>query len=389
MPEAPPVPAARYQPALHWYSHLWRLLLCAGISAVSWTEVVQHQWTDHRAWFWLAIGLGAVSYPLVLLRRRHPLPVTLVLLVASAFSSIAAGPAVLATVSLATRRRPLEIALVGAVSLVTGTAYTALPSGESHEPLWLDVTFNLAATAALLGWGMYLGSRRELLWRLREQVREAEEREELRAAQARTSERSRIAREMHDVLAHRISQISMHANAVMFRADLTPDQVRESVGVIQEKAHQALTDLRSVLGVLRDEVTGEVLDRPQPTLADLPALVEECRGLGMHVEYDDGSGLERLPEVTGRTVYRIVQEGLTNARKHAAGAKVTVSVSGDPDRGVTVDVRNPLGFHTDGAPESGLGLVGLRERTELRGGRLSASRVGATWVLRAWIPWAA
>jgi signal transduction histidine kinase len=192
---------------------------------------------------------------------------------------------------------------------------------------------------------------------------------------------------MHDVLAHRISQVSMHANAVMFREDLTAEQMRKSVAVIQEKANEALVDLRSVLGVLRDQATGELLDKPQPTYADLAELVDEARESGMNVEYADlleaGSP---VPDVTGRTVYRIVQEALTNARKHAPGALVSVTLSGSESEGVDILVRNPVGFGTT-TPPSGLGLVGLRERAELRGGRLAHGRDGSTFVLHGWIPW--
>ena len=148
-------------------------------------------------------------------------------------------------------------------------------------------------------------------------------------------------------------------------------------------------DLRSVLGVLRDPESGQLLDKPQPTYADLPDLVEDARASGMQVEYDDfvGASGPSMPEVTGRTVYRIVQEGLTNARKHAPGALVTVRLSGSEGDGVDVLVRNPLGFRSSDAPPSGLGLVGLRERAELRGGRLDAGPDGSTWVLHGWIPW--
>jgi len=386
--EALPVPAERYQPPLHWYSHAWRYALALMIGLLAWFDrrVALVQWEDWQPFFWLTLVLGVVCFGLVHVRRQRPVTVAVAVNLLSMFSALGTGAAVLAIVSIATRRRYREIAVVAVVSVISGMVFVEAPWSDNRDPFWANLLFNTVATIGMLGWGMYLGSRRELLWRLREQVRQAQEQQELRAHQARGSERARIAREMHDVLAHRISQVTMHANAVMFREDLTPAQMRENVAVIQQKAHEALTDLRSVLGVLRDEETGAALDAPQPTLADLPALVEESRAAGMHVEYADGAGPEGLPEVTGRTAYRIVQEGLTNARKHAAGAKVTVAVSGSPDEGLRVEVGNPLGFGT-ATPGSGLGLLGLRERTELRGGRLTAGREDAGWVLRAWIPW--
>ena len=125
---------------------------------------------------------------------------------------------------------------------------------------------------------------------------------------------------MHDVLAHRISQVSMHAGALAFREDLTPEEVRASASVIREKAHEALTDLRGVLGVLRG-ADGEPALAPQPTYADLAELVAEARESGLNVEFHDRvSAPSEVPDAAGRTLYRIVQEGITNARKHAPGS---------------------------------------------------------------------
>jgi signal transduction histidine kinase len=377
----------RYQPRLTLWSHVWRYALCLVISGAAWGGVVEGQWEDHRTLFWLDIGLGAPAYVLVAFRRRWPLPIAVLLNAMAAFSGIAAGPACLAAVSLASRRVLWELATLAAVGLVGGQVFNSVQPVNDPEAAWVDITVNLIVTVALLGWGMYIGSRRELLWTLRDQVEKAQQERDLRAEQARTSERGRIAREMHDVLAHRISQVSMHANAVMFREDLTAEEMRESVAVIQEKANEALVDLRSVLGVLRDPATGQLLDKPQPTYADLAGLVDEARESGMNVEYADLlDAAAPVPEVTGRTVYRIVQEALTNARKHAPGALVSVTLSGCEPEGIDILVRNPVGFGSP-APRSGLGLVGLRERAELRGGRLEHGRDGSTFVLHGWIPW--
>ena len=383
MPTSPEL----YQPPLTRWSHVWRYALCLVISGLAWGSVVQDQWESHRTLFWLDIGLGLAAYPLVFFRRRWPLPIALILNTMSAFSGIAAGPACLATVSVASRRVWWQLAVLAVASLTSGEIFVGVQPTQDPEAAWVDIAVNLVATVALLGWGMYIGSRRELLWTLRDQVQKAQQERDLRADQARSSERGRIAREMHDVLAHRISQVSMHANALMFRDDLTAEQMRDSVAVIQEKANEALVDLRSVLGVLRDPATGQLLDKPQPTYADLTELVDEERESGMHVEYADllDAGAH-VPDVTGRTVYRIVQEALTNARKHAPGALVSITLSGSEPEGVDILVRNPIGFGIT-TPPSGLGLVGLRERAELRGGRLNHGRDGSTFVLHGWIPW--
>jgi signal transduction histidine kinase len=356
------------------------------LSAVGWLPLVDHQ--SEQVWA-LDVALGLVAYVLVFgFHRRWPVQVAVIVSLLAAGSAIAAGPAVLAAVSVATRRRWREIALVGSVGFAGAQLLVTWQPGNSADPFWLILSINVVATAAMLAWGMYIGSRRELLWTLKNRAERAETEQELRVAQARTTERARIAREMHDVLAHRISQISMHAGALAFREDLSTQEMREGAGVIRDKAHEALTDLRGVLGVLRDS-DGELALAPQPTYDDLVRLVEEARGTGLNVSFlDEVSGPAEVPEAAGRTLYRIVQEGITNARKHAPRSLLSIELTGSPEAGLDVMMRNPLGFGST-TPGAGLGLVGLSERAELRGGRIEHRREGATFVLHGWIPWAA
>jgi signal transduction histidine kinase len=377
-----------YQPPLRWWSHAWRVLVMLAVSALVWLPAAGVQVDRAEWWRVLDVALGAFAYVLVFFRRRRPFAVACVLVLLSAVSGTAAGPAVLAAVSLATHRRWRQIAVAGSLSFAAAQFFSTFTATDD-DPLWIILVANAVATAGMLGWGMYIGSRRELISTLRGRAERAEAEQELRVAQARGQEQARIAREMHDVLAHRISQISMHAGALAFREDLTPEQTRASAEVIRGKAHEALIDLRGVLGVLRDGTTGERLTAPQPTYGDLPALLEEASESGLRVEFHDRVEGGRLPDAAGRTVYRIVQEGITNVRKHAPGALLTVEVSGSPDDGVDVRLRNPIGFRTTGTPGSGLGLVGLTERAELRGGRLAAGQEGSAFVLHGWIPWAA
>jgi signal transduction histidine kinase len=360
------------------------------VVAIVWGPLLPRQ-LDRPALLWLDVVAGAAAFVLVFFRRRAPVTVAVATATLGAVSGIAAGPATLAAVSVATRRRLGQMLVVGAITIASGLAVVRVQPADAAEPVWLNLAVTCVFTAAVLGWGAYIGSRRELFWTLEQRAERAESEQELRVVQARGNERARIAREMHDVLAHRISQISMHAGALGFREDLSAEQMRASAAVIQEKAHEALTDLRGVLGVLRDDDTGALIDAPQPTYADLPALVADARQAGMHVDYRDlvaPDGVP-MPDVVGRTVYRIAQEGITNARKHAPGTTLHIDVGGSPDRGVDVVLRNPLGFASSRTPGAGLGLIGLTERAELRGGRLEHRRDGSTFVLRAWIPWTA
>ncbi|HEX5861026.1 MAG TPA: histidine kinase [Nocardioides sp.] len=382
-------PPEAYQPPISRWGHVWRVLLMLVVSSIAWGTVAAAQWQDHRALFWLDIAIAVPAYVLVFFRRRWPMAVAVALTLMGTVSGLTAGPATLAAASLATHRRWRQVVVIGVASIVRAQVFAAVePTGPPEDPYLLVLAINLTFTASLLGWGMYVGSRRELVWTLHQRAARAEAEQGLRVAQARSNERARIAREMHDVLAHRISQISMHAGALAFREDLTASQMRTSAQLIQEKAHEALTDLRGVLGVLRSDA-GEPLDAPQPTYDDLPRLVDDAREAGLDLDYVDllGAAAGRMPDAAGRTLYRIVQEGITNARKHAPGARLSIRVSGSPEDGIDILLRNPVGFGPTATPGSGLGLVGLAERAELRGGRIEHRHEGSSFVLHGWIPW--
>nr|WP_218855730.1 histidine kinase [Nocardioides daedukensis] len=371
------------------WSSFWRYLGALAISAVATATYVEVDLGDTLKWrLWVDASLGLVSLLLVHRRRKNPLFVGVVTGLLASFSASAAGPATLAAVSVATSRRWTPIVAVGMANLVGAHVFLWYLSVPDEIPLWINGVINVVAISAIMGWGMFIGSRRELLWTLRDRAERAEAERDLRSDKARGDERARIAREMHDVLAHRISQVSMHAGALAFREDLSAAQMRSSAGVIQEQANLALTDLRAVLGVLRDPGTGELLSKPQPGFGDIEELIDEARLAGMSVEYAVSLPAEaQLPERVGRTLYRIVQEGLTNARKHAAGTTVFVQISADPEQGIDFVMRNPLGFGTSPAPGSRLGLIGLTERTELIGGELEHRKDGSMFVLHGWIPW--
>jgi signal transduction histidine kinase len=388
----------QYNPPLTWRAHLWRTALAVTLSAALWPATAVLQWREARALFWLDLAIGLLCLALSFYRRRWPLPVAVITNAAAALSLTAAGPSVLAAISLATRRVVWQVVLVGAVGLAAAVAFPFIQPTAENEPWWITFAVGFAFTIAMMAWGMYLGSRRELLWTLRDRAERAETEQELRVNQGRSKERARIAREMHDVLAHRISLISMHAGALAYRKDLTAEEMRETAELIQTKSHEALTDLRHVLGVLRSE-DGSVgsQEGPQPTFTDLSALVREAQQSGMHVQYHD-QVLDPvgMPEQVGRTTYRIVQEGLTNARKHAPDTAVMVTLAGSADTGVDITIRNPARSlrsprHPSGngssTPGAGLGLVGLGERAKLAGGRLDTRRDGGTFELHGWLPW--
>jgi signal transduction histidine kinase len=241
----------------------------------------------------------------------------------------------------------------------------------------------------VIGWGVFVRARRDLIISLRDRAARVEAEQRLRLEQAREAERRRIAREMHDVLAHRVSLLSLHAGALEFRPDAPPEEIAEAAGVVRASAHAVLQELREVIGVLRDGDEGT--ERPQPALADIPDLVEESRAAGMRVESRVDAEAD-VAAATGRTAYRIVQEGLTNARKHAPSAAVTVTVAGREQGGLEVEVvsRRAVGVPAGGPPRTpgtGTGLIGLAERVTLAGGEFHhGPRDGGDHVLRATLP---
>jgi signal transduction histidine kinase len=336
--------------------------------------------------------LGVAACLAVWLRRRWPLGLMLTLIPIGTVSSAAAGAGAIALFTLAVHRRFAIVAPVVLASLALMPIYVALHPDDS-TPAWVQFVFAALISVAIVAWGMFVRARRQLVLSLHDRAVRAEAEQQLRVEQARAHERARIAREMHDVLAHRISLLSLHAGALEFRGDAAPDEVARAAGVIRSTAHQALQDLREVIGVLRDGADGDVPDRPQPTLADLPELVGESRDAGVPVQSDcrlEASGA--VPDAIGRSAYRIVQEGLTNARKHAHGSAVAVTVEGAAGAGLTVEVRNRLPLRRPPAdiPGAGTGIVGLAERVALVGGRLEhGSTDDGDFRLWAWLPWPA
>jgi signal transduction histidine kinase len=328
-------------------------------------------------------------------RRRWPVQIAIGLSLLGAFSAFSSAAGLIALFTVAVHRRFSTVLLVVLAGLVTVPIYVLLHP-DATDPFWVSLVFIVLVTVATVAWGMFVRARRQLVLSLRERAERAEAEQQLRVEQARQHERARIAREMHDVLAHRISLLSMHAGALEFRPDAPPEEIARAAGIVRASAHQALQDLREVIGVLREEpaVNGGGPERPQPTLANLPGLLEESREAGMHVsaEYHVGE-LAAVPDGVGRNAYRIVQEGLTNARKHAHGAAVEVALDGEAGSGLTVAITNRLPVGVPAAaqiPGAGTGLIGLSERTMLAGGRLEHGRTPAgDFQLRAWLPWPA
>ncbi|MEY9485232.1 signal transduction histidine kinase [Streptomyces calvus] len=332
--------------------------------------------------------LGALSCAAIWLRRRWPFHLAAVMVLVSFVSETSGGVAVIALFTLAVHRPFRYVAWIGGAHLVLVPLYFWWRPDPDLAYLPSVVLF-VVLTAAVVGWGMFVRSKRQLMLSLRDRARRAETEARLRAEQAQRLAREAIAREMHDVLAHRLTLLSVHAGALEFRPDAPREEITRAAGVIRESAHEALQDLREIIGVLRAG-DGDDTGRPQPTLSALGTLVAESRQAGMKVILDHRvTGPADVPASVGRTAYRIVQEGLTNARKHAPGTEVTVTVTGGPGQDLTVTVRNPApeGDVPD-VPGAGQGLIGLAERATLAGGTLEHEPAAdGGFEVRARLPW--
>src|SRR5262245_7684310 len=350
--------------------------------------------SEHHAFGHDAVGvivdvlLGLSACALLWFRRAYPIGVGAFAMVAAAFSAFASGaaPIALFNVGLRSSRR----GLIG----ITGLAFASIVVGAAvypgGTPYWQQVIFGVLIVTVVIGWALFSRVRRELVLSLRERAERLESEQRLELERAREAERRRIAREMHDVLAHRLSLLSVHAGALEFRPDAPPAEITAAAEVIRENAQVALEELRDVIGVLREN--GDVaLEPPQPTLSQIPMLVEESRAAGLVIKWrDELPDPVRVPGAVGRTAYRVVQEGLTNARKHAAAGAVEVKLTGG-ESSLTVEVVSrhaPRAWETSLAQAgAGKGLVGLRERVGLTGGTLEHGPDDeGNFVLRAELP---
>ncbi|MFJ6211989.1 sensor histidine kinase [Streptomyces sp. NPDC092296] len=323
----------------------------------------------------------------LLVRNRRPVPVLLLTLPGTLLGFIWIAP-MTAVYTVAARRRSMPTIVVCA-ALFALAEFFHWPFSD-YWPISLDRDTALFAIECLMlaggpaAMGLLVRTRAELTARLEELTRGRRREQRLLAERVLATERARLAREMHDVVSHQVSLISIQAGALQVGS---ADPVAQDSGrTIRELSVRTLDELRHMVGVLRAAggSTGELT--PQPTLADLPGLIG---GSGLDARTALEWGSRAWPEAVERAAYRTVQEALTNIRKHAPGAEVAVLVRAEGDL-LRVEVRN--GPPDGGAerlrlPGGGHGLVGLRERAQLLGGLLTAGPLpGGGFLVRASLP---
>lgn len=389
---ADPRPGRVRRSARDWVVDVLCFLLGAGLGLYNiWESLSQHRPAGSHPPYVLDVIIGALCCGALWTRRRWPVGLALAMVPLGFLSSSSGGASCILLFTVAVHRPLRRLIPVALLNWAAALLFLWVFPDPTNS-YWVSATTVSIVLLMVVAWGMFVRARRQLIVSLRERALRAESEQQLRIQQAKHQERSRIAREMHDVLAHRISLLSVHAGALEFRPDAPPEQITQAAGVIRASAHQALQDLREVIGVLRDDTGDPAPERPQPSLTDLPALIEESRQAGMAVDLDNRlADLSDVPAIVGRSAYRTVQEGLTNARKHAPGATVHVLLDGSMGKALTIEVRNPLTASTGPRiPGAGAGLIGLTERASLAGGRLAHGRTrGGDFRLRAWLPWPA
>ncbi|WP_395571930.1 sensor histidine kinase [Streptomyces sp. BK79] len=326
-----------------------------------------------------SVAAAAVAGGSLAGRRRRPLAVTAVTVAAAGLWGTVL-PLLVALFHLASRGRTwLAVTGAGIALVVNALVHPALSllAPRSYGPALL-----LALAVTL---GLWAGSRRRLVEALAGQVEHLRIERELREQAVRAAERSTIAAEMHDVLAHRLSLIALHTGVLATRKDPLPAQVTERLTLLRTASTDALTDLRDVLGALRSTPSPSV-DRRVPVLRDVEEVIDQARAAGQHIETVVEGDPEQAPAAHRLAVFRLVQEALTNARKHAPDAPVRIRIDYGPPA-TLIEVTNPPGVPSAPTVLSGFGLVGLRERVEALGGHLNAGPGGAgTWRLAARIP---
>ena len=339
----------------------------------------------------LDLVLGGIGCLLLWLRRRWPVGVAVAMMPIVAVSAFSTVAAMLAVFTVAVHCRTSDRLPIAAGILACSLLF----------PLWRPLRGAVLGVAAvpapssLPGWcclGDVCAGAATVVWSLRERAERAETEQRMLADQARTAERARIAREMHDVLAHQISLIALHAGALEVRPEMAADEVRATAQLLRATARHALEELRSVIGVLRDDTEPSAPIGPQPTLADIPRLVDEVTRAGAKIDFDMQIPDEaQPPSALGRDAFRIVQEALTNVNKHARGTATQVQISGRPGNGLTIVIRNRLPMDNSiGAaalPGSGIGLVGPGNAWRLPVARSRAVRTRASSSSMARLQW--
>lgn len=327
--------------------------------------VLDESQPDHP--WWLVAPIAAATTLPLAARRSYPLAVLGVVLVGTlalnAIGISTLGPGILiATYTVGAHLDRYDAIRAGAAALVAMGAAAIWRDG-----LGTSVADELAIVAGAWLLGQYLRTRRAYLRELEEKAERLEREREENERRAAAEEQARIARELHDVIAHNVSVMVVQATGGREVFDTNPARAREALEAIESTGREALSELRRLLGVAR---SGDASREPQPGVVQLPSLVEQVRDAGLEVELEVEGDPRPLPSGVDLSAFRVVQEALTNTLKHAGARRAQVVVR-YRERELVVDVLDDGIGGADAGPRDGHGLVGMRERVALFGGELA------------------
>jgi signal transduction histidine kinase len=329
-------------------------------------------------------AIALVCLPALWWRWRFPLQVLGLLLVASLVSDPLAPAVLLVLYSVAAKMRPRVAVSCGAIVAAVGVASPAIRGGHLGGLGVGEVLSIVASVGAATALGLYVGARRAYVHALRERALDLQRERGLLAANAVAEERIRIARDLHDIVAHHVSLMVVQAGGL--GETLPDDRSREIADTIASTGRSALTEMRRLLGVLRmgaADPSGEL--EPQQGIGDIEKLLAQTRAAGVRTEISVEGQPRPLPAGVDLSAYRITQEALTNVIRHAGAANVAVTVRYLPHAVELLIVDDGRGTVT--AQSTGHGLLGMRERTALFKGELSAGpRPGGGFEVRAVLP---
>jgi signal transduction histidine kinase len=342
----------------------------------------------------LALALGLAAAAVLLLRRRAP-TVTLALsggLVLALFAvdheagAVAVIAPAVALYSLAYSRGRLHL-IAALVAAAAAVMLADLFLAGHHHRLTLQTAAHVALVAIPVLAAEALRNRRAYIQVLLERLELAERTREEEARRRAEQERLRIARDLHDVVAHTLTTINVQAGVAAHRLDRDPGNARDALATIETASHEALQELRTILGVLREPGDGNAPLEPAPDLAAVGALIEQTRGTGLDVSFAvEGEQPARVPEAVQLAAFRILQESLTNARRHAPGSAARVTLAYRADR-LQLAIENDTGQSGNGGGTPGVGIAGMRERATALGGIFEARRFGGRFRVAAELPY--
>jgi signal transduction histidine kinase len=307
-----------------------------------------------------------------------------------AAASVAVIAPAIALYSLALSRGRIHlVAAVVAAAAAVVIAEIFLVGGNAHA-FTLQTAAHVALVAVPVLAAEALRNRRSYVRLLLERLQLAEQTREEEAQRRAEQERLRIARELHDVVAHTLTTINVQAGVAAHLIDHDPAHAQAALATIEAASHDALDELRAILGVLRDKDGADVPLEPAPGIETMNSLVERFRDSGGQISlHVDGEQPERIPEAVQLAAFRIVQESLTNARRHAPGAGTRICLAYGDDR-LRVAIESESSPARNGnAQAPGVGIVGMRERAAALGGTLKAgpSRDGFGFTVTAELPY--